>query len=60
MRILVSIILLTLGATVHARQPATPPVEVGSVQWGRDFDAALKMSALSGKPVLILFQEVPG
>jgi len=60
MRILVAIIVLTLCATAHASHTGQNPVEVGDVYWGRDFDAALKMSAESGKPVLVLFQEVPG
>ena len=60
MRWLAIIILLTMGATAYGSQTATNPVEVGDVNWGRDFDAALEMSAESGKPVLVLFQEVPG
>ncbi len=36
------------------------PVEVGIVQWGRDLDMALKESERSGRPVFVLFQEVPG
>jgi len=60
MRILAIMILLTIGVTAHGSQTAQNPVEVGDVHWGRDFDAALKMSAESGKPVLVLFQEVPG
>jgi hypothetical protein len=36
------------------------PVEVGTVKWGRDYDAALAAAKESGKPVLVLFQEVPG
>lgn len=39
---------------------STPPIEVGSVEWGRDFDAAVAESARDGKPVLAFFQEVPG
>ncbi len=41
---------------------ATPsqPVEVGTVNWRRDFDAALADSRLTKKPVFVLFQEVPG
>jgi uncharacterized protein YyaL (SSP411 family) len=35
-------------------------VEVGTVEWGRDFEGALEESKRSGKPVLVLFQEVPG
>ncbi len=36
------------------------PVELGKVQWNRDYDQALELARLSQKPVLILFQEVPG
>ncbi len=36
------------------------PVEIGDVRWGRDLPTALAQSASSGKPVLVLFQEVPG
>ncbi len=39
---------------------AENPVEVGKVSWGRDFKDALDVSAQTGKPVLALFQEVPG
>ena len=36
------------------------PVELGRVAWLRDYDAARKLSAKSGKPMLVLFDEVPG
>jgi len=36
------------------------PVELGEVAWSRDFDATLAASKASGKPVLVLFDEVPG
>ena len=35
-------------------------VEIGLVHWGRDLVSAQKQSAESGKPILLLFQEVPG
>jgi hypothetical protein len=35
-------------------------VEVGTVRWGRDLDTALATSKSTGKPVFLLFQEVPG
>jgi len=60
MKILATILVLTFCATAYGSQTAKNPIEVGDVRWGRDFDAALKMSAESGKPVLVLFQEVPG
>lgn len=44
---------------------ATPPedpnaTELGSVKWQRDLAAAKKSSQASGKPLMLLFQEVPG
>ncbi len=36
------------------------PVELGKVNWSRDFDRSKASAATSGKPLLILFQEVPG
>lgn len=39
---------------------AANPVEIGTVRWGRDLEVALASSAATGKPVLLLFQEVPG
>jgi len=60
MRVLITLLLLIFCATAYGSQKAQNPVEVGDVHWGRDFEAALKMSAESGKPVLVLFQEVPG
>ena len=60
MKVIAAMIVLLMGATAYGNRTANNPVEVGNVHWGRDFDAALKMSAESGKPVLVLFQEVPG
>ena len=36
------------------------PVEIGDVRWGRSLEEAQAASRQSGKPILILFQEVPG
>lgn len=38
----------------------TNPVELGAVHWLRDFDEAQARSRTECKPILILFQEVPG
>ncbi len=35
-------------------------VETGSVHWHRDFDAACQVAKKQDKPVLLLFQEIPG
>ena len=39
---------------------AEPVEELGAVQWPRGLPAALARSKASGKPVLALFDEVPG
>ena len=36
------------------------PVEAGDVEWGRNLDAALQKSGITGTPVFVLFQEIPG
>jgi len=36
------------------------PIAVGAVHWGRDLDQALQQSGGTGRPVFVLFQEVPG
>ncbi|MBK9384666.1 MAG: hypothetical protein IPN34_07585 [Planctomycetes bacterium] len=36
------------------------PVELGAVRWARELEPALAASARTKKPVLLLFQEVPG
>ena len=47
------------GVTVSGAQ-GSQAVEVGVVAWERDFQGALDKSRQSGKPELVLFQEVPG
>jgi hypothetical protein len=49
----------TLATTVTSDDESTPP-EQGSVNWLRDYDAAISRSASTGKPLFVLFQEVPG
>ena len=38
---------------------ASPP-ELGKVSWERDYEKGVARAAKSGKPLLVLFQEVPG
>lgn len=35
-------------------------IELGRVNWLRNYDEAINLSKETGKPILILFQEVPG
>ncbi len=39
---------------------AENPVEIGTVSWERSHEQALQLAEESGKPVFLLFQEVPG
>lgn len=58
-----AVLLLSGFGPSRGRAPSAAErqaVEVGTVRWERDFQGALKMSDESGKPVLVLFQEVPG
>ncbi len=58
---LTSTLLAISSARCQQPQPATSnPVAVGTVAWGRDYDAALASAKTTGKPVFLLFQEVPG
>ena len=54
-----ALLLLSILATTSTLT-AKNPIEVGLVEWGRDLDVAFAKSKTSGKPVLALFQEVPG
>jgi len=50
-------------ASVIANSPAhaaANAIEIGSVEWRRDLNAALEESTKTGKPVFAFFQEVPG
>ncbi len=49
-----------LLAFKHKEEIIPQPEELGSVQWLRDYDQAIATAKKTSKPVLILFQEVPG
>lgn len=48
------------AAVALTQEADGPGPEYGDVAWGRDLDAALTRSSTSKKPVMLLFQEVPG
>ncbi len=56
----VFILTTTLVFSQQKTNPQNQDEELGKVAWLRDYDAALKISAQENKPILILFQEVPG
>lgn len=51
---------------IAAAGPVTPAadssqqIETGQVNWLRNLDEAKKLSASADKPILLLFQEIPG
>lgn len=50
----------SLDAQLSFSTPKDNPVELGKVNWLRDYDEAVAHSKKDGKPIFILFQEVPG
>lgn len=64
-----SLVIFSLAVLATQTNATTPKVagyaidevvEKGKVNWSRDVDAAQKASAANGKPLLVLFQEIPG
>lgn len=56
-------VLAVSAVLLAACQPdarAANPEATGTVKWGRDYDAAIASAKMTGKPVFLLFQEVPG
>ena len=53
-------IFLTVSFIMSGAGAGKNPIEAGSVSWGRHLDSALKTSMETGRPILILFQEIPG
>ncbi len=53
---------MPVPTTSHATDPATSKhgEEAGTVDWGRDLAKGLEAGRASGKPVFLLFQEIPG
>lgn len=57
---LAAVPLAGLTAFAAMQQESETPPEFGDVSWGRKLEDATGASARDGKPVLLLFQEVPG
>ncbi len=60
MRICLSFAALAAVLTMPTPSPAQPPKELGEVHWGRELKSAQAQAREAGKPVMLLFQEVPG
>lgn len=55
-----ALLVAALVAVPGSGAAAAPPVELGDVAWIRDHDRAFERAASEEKPVLLLFQSVPG
>lgn len=53
-------ITLVSSVTIVKGDESKTPIELGKVDWSRNFDTALEKAKQEDKPILILFQEVPG
>jgi TolA-binding protein len=50
----------TIPAESTAAKDGAPAVELGKVAWNRNFEKAVAESRKTGKPLMVLFNEVPG
>jgi hypothetical protein len=57
---LLSLLAGALALPAQQTDPKAQPRELGAVEWWRDESAAQRAAASSGRPILALFQEVPG
>lgn len=48
------------GAPMLNQGEVSAPVELGTVRWHRDLDAGLAEVRSTGRPLFLLFQEIPG
>ena len=60
MRPMIHTLALTLLAAGSIPSEDAVPREFGDVRWGRKLEPALEQSQKTDRPVLLLFQEVPG
>jgi copper chaperone CopZ len=57
---LIASVLVSVSAISQKTDPGNQPVELGDISWYRNIDEAKQEAANVNKPILILFQEVPG
>ncbi len=52
--------VFAIAALTSTTFAAENPIELGKVQWLRDYDQAATQAKKSNRSLLVLFQEVPG
>lgn len=60
MRRLLTVVFSLCFVIAACAQASELRPETGKVRWGRDLEAAKVAAATSGRPIMLLFQEVPG
>ena len=55
-----TLIIFLFAVSTLAAQRSDNPIELGKVEWIRDYDEAIAQSKATDKPIFLLFQEVPG
>lgn len=53
-------VTMNQASTGGAQAAEATPREFGAIHWGRKLEPALLKAAAAKKPVMLLFQEVPG
>ena len=53
-------VIVCLATSCHSEVTEQNPTAVGKVKWERDYPTATKQARETGKPIFLLFQEVPG
>lgn len=54
------VLLAGASALLLTHSAAAEPAELGVVRWERNFEAGIERARSSGRPLFLLFQEVPG
>jgi hypothetical protein len=55
-----ALLLACAGAAIAQTAPEPATTEWGAIGWQRDFARAQASAHETGRPILLLFQEVPG
>lgn len=55
-----TLMIFLFAVSTIAAQRSDNPIELGKVEWLRDYDQAIALSKATDKPIFLLFQEVPG
>ncbi len=55
-----SFLAISAVAACASEKKSSNPIEIGNIEWGRNYEEALKEAKEEDAPMLLFFQEVPG